>query len=111
MRVPNGQSVSLMYNFEYATVMAGDVLRRCDENFERASTTKELLHFKMTDTDLRVLGVIYPKIGTANEQLRTFLNWVILRHLKMPYELSAMLADDSGHKFSCRARRANPDVD
>jgi hypothetical protein len=108
VRVPNGQSVSLMYNLEHAAVMAGDVLRRCDEQFETAASSKKLLHFELTDTDLRVLGVIYPKIRTANEQVRTFLNWVILRQLKMPYELSAMLSDDSGHKFSCRARRANP---
>lgn len=111
MRVPNGQSVSLVYNLEHATVMAADVLRRCDEKFEASVERNELLHFEMTDRDLQVLATIYPKIKTANEQVHRFLNWVILQQLKMPYELTAMLTDASGHKFTCRAKRANPDFE
>jgi hypothetical protein len=111
MRVPNGQSVSLMYGLREAAVMAGDVLRRCDEKFERSVTTGELLHFELTERDLRIIREIYPEVRSVNQRVQTFLNFVIFCQLKMPYELTTMLADTAGLRFSCRAKRANPIFD
>lgn len=96
-----------MYNFEHSTVMVADVLRRCDEKFAASAEKSEILHFDMTTRDLQVLAVLYPKIKTANVQVRTFLNSVIQRQLKMPFELTTMLADSHGRRFTCRAKRAN----
>ncbi len=111
MRVPNGQSVSLMFNREHAIIMAADVLRRCDEKFEASVEKKEILHFEMTERDMRIIAALYREIPNPTERVRTFLNFVIWNQLKMPYQLGTMLADTKGLKFSCRAKRANPVLD
>ena len=106
MRSPNGQSCCLGSStgtsLEFASVMAGDTVWRCEMIFQRAVKTGTAVTFEFQDEELALLSQFYPDINNEATLVKTFLNCVILMQKKMPYEISTILRIAGSGKFSCK---------
>jgi hypothetical protein len=106
MRSPNGQSCclgsSLASSLEFALVMAGDTVWRCESIFEQSVKTGAPATFEFRDIELALLAQFYPDIDKEASRVKTFLNRVILMQKKMPYKISTILHMAGTNRFSCR---------
>jgi hypothetical protein len=102
MRAPNGQTCLIIESKYSSVIVAGDILWRCKEFFERSTRTGIPVVFEFLDEELMQFERFYPNLKNDAVRVKEFLNSVILMQMKMPYEVSTVLHLVWTGGFSCR---------
>ena len=104
MRAPNGQSMPISEDKNYALAVGGDVLCRCVRQFDAAVRQQSPVVFLLNDNDVeRLLGHYSDVDGKTNRQLACFLNEILSRN-GLSYTVTTVLAGSQTEYF-CRIER------